>query len=212
MFGVSGLRACQLLPASGAAWGVPARLRYAGWVLLWALGHLAGGAAVGAALGALGGLVWSPAPQSVLAVFSLACLAWALREFGGLRLPMPCWQRQVQRDWMCRLPWGVVALGYGLQLGSGVLTRIKTATTYAALACALLTGSPLWGGVVMATFGLCRALLPGLLGPWLTSPVEALHFSRTVDRYEPTVRRLNALVLLAAAVLLAAQTGESLLD
>jgi hypothetical protein len=204
MFGVSGLRASHLAAADGQPWGPGARLRYALWAALWVVGHGLGGAATGAALGALGGALWAPAPPAGAAVLGLACLGWALAEFRWLRLPMPCWARQVPRGWMGRLPWGVVAVGYGLQLGSGVMTRIKVATTYAVLGCALLTGSPLWGAAVVAVFGLARSLPPGLSGPWLTSPAGALRFSRAVGRYEAAVRRLNGLALLTAALLLAA--------
>ncbi len=204
MFGVSGLRAWQLQTAAGQSWSAGARLHYLLWTGFWVVGHLAGGAVVGALLGALGGMLGLPGAPLALIGLSLACLAWALRELGWLRLPMPSWPRQVNRFWMGRLPWNVVALGYGFQLGCGVMTRIKVATTYAVLACALLSGSVLWGAVILATFGLARALLPGLLGPWVASPMASLACSQAIDRQESHVRLLNGLVLLVAGLLLAA--------
>lgn len=202
MFGVSGLRALQLSERSGGRSSPLAVARYLSWTGSWLVGHVLGGALVGGLLGSLA------APRRLgdagLAGLAVLCLAGAIRELRLGRSPLPCWQRQVNRAWMWRLPWHVVALGYGLQLGSGVATRIKIATTFAALGCALLSGSAVHGALIMGAFGLVRALPPAALGPVLDSPDASRRFSGLIDRHESRVRRLNGLALLAATVLLAA--------
>src|SRR3954471_7191574 len=150
MFGVSGLRIFQLTVASGQGWRPLVRLHYLSWTCCWLAGHVAGGMLIGGLLGTLGARRWAGAAG--LGLLGLACLAGAVRELALVRVALPCWQRQVNRGWMWRLPWDLVALGYGLQLGSGVVTRIKLATTYAALGTACLSGSPVRGGLIMGVF------------------------------------------------------------
>jgi hypothetical protein len=203
MFGVSGLCAQRLTPtAPTPAPRLRARLRYALWVCCWVVSHVAGGALLGGALGWLGARL-SPAAQAVgLGAASAGCLAGALHHLGVVELPLPHCPRQVPRAWMFRWPCELTALGYGLQLGSGVLTRIKSASFHAALGLALLCGSAAGGATVLGLFGLARALPAGLLGPWLASPVASLAFARRLEGHGGWVGRLNGAALLAGAALL----------
>jgi hypothetical protein len=204
MFGVSGLRVQTLLCEAGQQrLTLRLRLLYALWVLVWIVGHVLGGMAVGAALGWLGALASLPGLALLEVVLAGLCLLAALRQAGVLPLPLPQLHRQVPRHWMATLPWSVVALGYGLQLGSGVSTRIRVATVYAVLLCALFSGSALGGALLMGLFGLVRSLPPALLGPRLSAPETAFAFACRVDGHEPWVARLNTLSLCTAAVLLA---------
>jgi hypothetical protein len=134
-----------------------------------------------------------------LALFCILCLLWALREFRLIKLPMPQWQRQVQQQWLGRLPWNLLAVGFGVQLGCAVATRIKTTITYAALCAALLVGSPIRGAIIMGTFGVARALPALIAGPLVASPERSMRFAVHLDRYSTMVARAMAGVLMLAA-------------
>src|SRR5262245_50405091 len=137
MFGVSGLRSRQLqVQYQGTGKRHWPWLRYGVWALIWVAGHVAGGALLGAALGWLGSKVLPKPWPAGLVVLSVGSLVLALHQLQVLRLPLPQLHRQVSRLWLLQLPWNLVALGYGLQLGCGVATRIKVATTYAVFGCA----------------------------------------------------------------------------
>lgn len=131
--------------------------RFARTATAYVIGSTLGGLAIGALAGALG---WLAAPSSrTAAVFvvavSLAAAAADL-SLGGLRLPTV--HRQVNEDWLTAYRGWVYGLGFGFQLGLGVVTIVTTAAVYAALADAVLTGS-VWGGLAIgATFGLVRGL------------------------------------------------------
>jgi hypothetical protein len=139
---------------------------------------------------------------TAVAVVGVLCAIWALAEIKLIAIPMPQWPRQVQRQWLGNIPWGLVALGYGFQLGSAVATRIKITTTYAALCCALLAGSASSGAVIMAAFAAARAIPALVVGPWVTSPDRSRRFAVALDSYAGTVARANATILLVAGILL----------
>ncbi len=112
----------------------------------------------GALLGAGGGLLALGPGPTALAVLALSAAALAFDlGAGGLRLPTV--HRQVDEDWLGRYRGWVVGVGFGAQLGVGVVTIVNTAAVYLALALALLSGSALAGAAVGATFGLVRALM-----------------------------------------------------
>jgi hypothetical protein len=201
MFGVTGLRFRTLSNWASRPW---LRIRFAVWAGLWVTGHALGGFLIGGVLGWAGSTL-SRSGEAVGAVLALGCVALAVRQSGWLRVPLPECRRQVQRGWMMRLPWSVVALGYGLQLGCGVATFITVSTTYAALAFTFLSGSAVRGGIIMGLFGLVRCFPPVVAAPYVASPLESLEFGARVDRYEPWILRANAILLwLTAAVLLVA--------
>lgn len=119
-----------------------------------------GGLVLGLLASGLGALVperwrWSPAAFVVAALLLLAGLVLDLRV-GGLSLPS--WRRQVDVAWIGRYRGWVTGLGYGAQLGFGLVTIITSSTTYAVVVLALLSGTP-WAGIAIGTvFGLVRAL------------------------------------------------------
>src|SRR5262245_1278491 len=127
MFGVTGLHAQQLFSSQEAAGKMlRARFRYGAWALLWIGVHAAGGGTLGALLGWFGSVLPSKGQAAGLLVLSVGCLGWGLHHLGVCRLPMPQIPRQVARPWMVSLPWSLVALGYGTQLGCGIATRVPT--------------------------------------------------------------------------------------
>src|SRR5688572_17754383 len=111
--------------------------RYAVTLTAYVLGCLLGGAAIGLLLGTVGSLV-PVLPALLLA--GIACLAAALADVRGW---LPLGRRQVDEDWLTSYRGWVYGLGFGLQLGLGVVTIVTSAATVAALAVAFLTQSAL---------------------------------------------------------------------
>jgi hypothetical protein len=177
-------------------------VRYGAWSAFWLVGHVVGGAMVGGLLGWIGSHLPQAGRPAALAVLGVLCLLWASAELRLIRVPMPQWPRQVPRVWLGRLPWDVIALGYGVQLGSAVATRIKVTTTYAALACALLAGSVGAGVAIMAVFGAARAVPALIAGPLVASPAQSRRIAMQVDAYATAMAGANATVLIISGVLM----------
>ena len=142
------------------------RARNSRWWLTTAaylLGSLVGGLAVGGLAALLGSAVPEALRTSrwtllVVAVLLLVGLAVDWRGASAV----PSWQRQVDEQWLGRYRGWVYGVGFGAQLGFGLVTIITSTTTYAAVLLAALTGHLGAGLAVGATFGLVRAL-PSLL-------------------------------------------------
>ena len=112
-------------------------------VTTYVIGSVLGGVAIAGALGGLGAAIGlgglSVAVRlGLLAAAVLVGLAFDLR-LGGLRLPTV--HRQVNEDWMVRYRSWVYGLGFGVQLGLGVVTIVTTSAIYAMLLAAALSGS-----------------------------------------------------------------------
>jgi sulfite exporter TauE/SafE len=176
--------------------------RWSVTVSAYVLGSTVAAALLGGALGALGALLpLTPGATAVLVVFlCTAALAFDL-HLGGVVLPTV--HRQVDKDWLDRYRGWVVGVGFGVQLGLGVVTIVTTAAVYLTLALALLTGSPAAGAVVGATFGLVRALVI-LVVARVHRPDQLRVALRRMQALRPLSDRLGiavqALVLLAALV------------
>jgi hypothetical protein len=187
------------------------RARHSRWWLTTAaylLGSIAGGLALGALFALLGALVptsvrTSPVALVVVAALLLLGLALDLRV-GGAELPS--WRRQVDVAWLDRYRGWVMGLGFGGQLGFGLVTIITSSTTYAVALLAALSGDLGAGLVIGGTFGLVRAL-PSLLMGGVRDP-EALHrvfglverAARPVDRVAMVALGGAATTLLVAAI------------
>lgn len=158
--------------------------RWSVTVSAYVLGSALGGTALGAALGGLGQLL--PLQRPAVAAAALALLAGlavpAVAVETGRLPPLPTWQRQVDEDWLHRYRGWLYGFGYGVQLGVGLVTIVTSPLLYAALALAVLTGSPLGGALVGFSFGLARAL-----------PVLALRRVTTAAALGAAHRRLEAL-------------------
>jgi hypothetical protein len=182
-----------------------------GWSVAWLAGHCLGGVAIGALLGAVGARIPENWRTPLGAALAAVTLLWAATELGWMPLKMPQWQRQVQRRWILLLPPPLAALGFGLQLGSAVMTRITSMTVYALMSCVLLSGSPAAGAGWMAVFGLARAAIPLVAAPKLGSPKAALACAMRFDRRGWLARRAGAAVLVATAGALGWTYGRLLL-
>ena len=155
-------------------------------------------AVLGALLGGAGGLLPLGPASVAVAVLALCALALAF-DLGRLRLPTV--HRQVDKDWLDRYRGWVVGVGFGFQLGLGVVTVVNTAAVYLALALAALTGSTAAGAAVGATFGLVRAVVILAVAP-VRRPDQLRAALRRMQLWRPLSERIGitvqALVLLAA--------------
>jgi len=162
------------------------------------LGSTLAAALLGAALGGAGDLL--PLTPGATAALLVAAGALALAaDLGAFGLPTV--HRQVDKDWLDRYRGWVVGLGFGFQLGLGVVTIVNTAAVYLALALALLSGSVAAGAVIGTTFGLVRALVILVVAPvrrpdQLRIALRRLYGWRTLSQRAGIA--VQALVLVAA--------------
>lgn len=122
-----------------------------GWYFL---GSVLGGIAIGAIGGFAGGLLPSGTWRAIAAV--AVCVIGATMDLAG-RMP-PSIHRQVDENWLNRYRGWVYGLGFGFQLGLGVVTIVTTASVYTTIALAILTGSTALGVAIGAVFGMTRAM------------------------------------------------------
>jgi hypothetical protein len=135
--------------ARGNRWGVTAGA--------YLVGSVVGGLAIGAALGTLG-MVLGPLPSSArLGVAAGVAIVGAGADLAGSRLRLPTLHRQVDEQWLGRYRGWVYGVGFGAQLGTGVVTVVTSAATYVVWGLALLSGSAFGGAAIGAAFGFSRA-------------------------------------------------------
>jgi hypothetical protein len=164
------------------------------------VGSTLGGALIGGVLGQLGSVLPATDGMAVgvrlglLAAAAAVGLAFEMR-LGGLRLPTV--RRQVNQDWISAYRGWVVGLGFGLQLGMGVVTIVTTSTVYVMLLAAFLSGGAGSGAVVAGTFGLVRAsVLLSVAG--VTRPEQLGRVDALLRRWDGRARQA---ALAAAGVL-----------
>ena len=188
------------------------RARNSRWWLTttaYLLGSLAGGLAVGG----LAALLGSAVPQDVrgsrwtlvvVAALLLVGLAVDLRNAPSV----PSWRRQVDEQWLTRYRGWVYGVGFGAQLGFGLVTIITSTSTYAVVVLAALTGHLGAGLLIGATFGVVRAV-PSLLMAGVADR-DGLHrvFTRVERWANPAAVAAKVALGGAAAILLAAAVGS----
>ena len=130
-------------------------------VTTYVIGSVFGGVAIAGALGWLGTVIGlgdlSVAVRlGVLAAAVVIGIVFDL-HLGGLRLPTI--HRQVNEDWMVRYRSWVYGLGFGVQLGLGIVTIVTTSAIYAMLVAATLSGSAAAGALMGGVFGFVRAAI-----------------------------------------------------
>ena len=186
--------------------------RRTGWaisVALHALGAGLAAAAFGATLGGAGALLGGPWGGAGLAVVGALAVAYAAREALGLPVPIPERRRQVPEWWRGQLGPHAAALVYGLGLGIGFLTYLRHGTLVAVSALAVVSGDPALGALLLAPFGLARAIgLTAAAGARTPQEVRGV-----VDRLEriatsPLPRAANGLALAGVAALALAAVRE----
>ncbi len=140
------------------------------WVTVTAYttGSAAAATGVGALLGGVGRLGFGTGALAVRAgLLAAAAVGAVVLDATGRRLPS--WHRQVNEDWLADYRGWVYGLGFGAQLGVGVITIVTTASVYLTWVGALLAAGPVAGGIIGGVFGLARAL-PVVASATLRSP------------------------------------------
>jgi hypothetical protein len=180
------------------------RGRRSSWTLtasMHVLGSLAGGAAVGALAGLLGWLVLSGVElHARLAALAAAIVAGIALELARARVPGP--RRQVDERWLDSYRGWVYGLGYGAQLGTGLVTVVVSSAVYVVPAAALLSADPLAGTLIGGVAGALRGLTV-VAAVRVTTPARLVAFHARMRLFERPVR-IAALVF--QAVLVAAAT------
>lgn len=141
----------------------------------FAIGSIGTAAALGAVLGA--SFAFVPHRLRLATAASAAIVAGVVDLTAPDRVPT--WHRQVDEDWLARLRGWVYGIGYGGQLGAGIVTVVTTATVYAWLVAVAGAGSAAAGAVAGAAFGAARA-----------APLLAVRRSDTPASLRATLARL----------------------
>ncbi|MHB1568059.1 MAG: hypothetical protein ACYC0H_02535 [Solirubrobacteraceae bacterium] len=162
------------------------------------LGGVAGGAAVGTLAALLGMLVLGGVSLRLRAA-ALACVLAAGLVWELLNRPVPGPRRQVDERWLDTYRGWVYGLGYGTQLGAGLVTVITNTAVYAVPVAALLSARPAAGAVIGATAGAFRGLTV-LATARVASPARLLAFHLRMRDIERPVRATVLLAQLALTV------------
>ena len=161
------------------------------------IGSLAGGLALGGLAGLLGSALpapWRSSPWALGLAAALLLLGLALDLATGGRM-LPSWRRQVDEQWLTRYRGWVYGIGFGAQLGFGLVTIITSSTTYAAVLLAVLGGSPGAGLLIGTVFGVVRAV-PSLL---MARVRDRAHLHRVFDRVESWANPADIIARVALA-------------
>jgi hypothetical protein len=174
----------------------------AGWYLT---GSVAGGATLGAVLALLAAAVHQIVPATTTAATVTAIVAVGLALLGAAAeagiAPLPIHHRQVNERWLdAYRPW-VYATGFGWQIGTGVVTYIKTSAVYVLIALAALTGDPLVALSVGLLFGLVRGLAV-FASHGITTTSALASFHRRFMELDRPARATVVVVEVAVAVVL----------
>lgn len=182
------------------------RQRWSITVGAYLVGSALGGLALGALAGGLGQLALGGLgdPAALVALAALTITGLVIDAAGG----PPSWRRQVDERWLDRYRGWVYGLGFGGQLGAGVLTIVGSSVVYVTVAAAALTRSATSGAVVGLTFGAVRGL-PVLLGG-TTRTVAALRarLARQEALRSPAARATTAGQAAIAVVAVVAAATE----
>lgn len=182
------------------------RARHSRWWLTTAaylVGSVLGGLAVGGLAALLGALVPASARGSAwgLGLVALALLVGLALDLGVGGRSLPSWRRQVDVAWLDRYRGWVMGIGFGTQLGFGLVTIITSATTYAVVLLAALSGDLRAGMLIGGTFGLVRALPSAFMG-WVTEPADLRRVFVRVEQWAKPADIVAKVALGGAAVVL----------
>jgi len=129
-----------------------------------------------------GAVAYAAFPHAGAWLIGLLALAYAASDVGLLWMPRPTLRQAVPITWWrWWRPYGA-ALAYGAALGIGVMTRIPFGAFYVLCAWCVLKGDPIYGVLLMGTYGAVRALVIFLaswglychrtaITEWFSSPI-----------------------------------------
>lgn len=165
--------------------------RWGPTVAVYLVASTVGGASLGGLLGALG----QGAPtigrhgRAGLVVLGIMILIGAALDAGLVGPRLPSLHRQVNEDWLRRYRGWVYAMGFGIQLGVGVVTIVSISSVYLAFIAALLSGSVATGSLIGGSFGLLRAI-PLLATARVHLPQQLAAMDGALRRWDRPIRRV----------------------
>jgi hypothetical protein len=175
--------------------------RYRTTAAWFVAGGVVGGASLGLCMAALAvGVRAAAIPTTTVA--AIACAGSVLAaasdaRLGGFHLPLH--HRQVNERWLDQFrPW-VYGAGFGWQIGTGLVTYIKTAALYLMILLAALTAGPMTALTIGVLFGLVRGLAV-FLGRNITSSASLAAFHRRFTDFGPVMLGIVVACELVAAV------------
>lgn len=140
------------------------RSRNAHWlttVVAYITGSTVTAGLLGGVLGAIGSVALAPfvTQRMALAVLAGAALLGVAFDSHAADLRLPTVHRQVDDSWMYRYRSWFYGIGFGAQLGIGVVTVVNSSMTYVVLVSELITASPTRGALIGTVFGLARSVV-----------------------------------------------------
>jgi MFS family permease len=186
----------------GTSWGLT--------VGAYLIGSASAGVVLGGLLGWLGDRVLPMSGLSgrggLAALAGLVALGAAVdARLVGRGLPSA--RRQVNEVWLRRYRGWVYGVGFGFQLGLGVVTIVSISAVYMAFFAAFISGSAIAGAVIGGGFGLLRAT-PILATARVHRPEQLAVVNGALRRWDGPARRLAVVVEAGvAAVALLATVG-----
>jgi hypothetical protein len=135
--------------------------------------------------------------MSLVALGAIALIGAAF-DLGVMPFALPTVRRQVDERWLHRYRGWVYGLGFGVQLGLGLVTIVITAAVYATFAASLLSGSAITGAAIGGTFGLARAAT-SLSVAGVTRPDQLPRLDARLRRMDRPSRRIATTMEIAVA-------------
>lgn len=178
----------------GSTWSVT--------VTFFGLGSVAAGAMIGGAVAGVGRVVALDRfpPASRLAALAVLIALGFLVDTGRAHFTLPTIHRQVNEQWLFQYRSWYYGVGFGFQLGLGIVTIITTSAVYLCLAACLLSASPLGGALIGAAFGLTRAATV-LAAARVNTPERLADLGRALERWNDRSRRVTAWGMLGVALM-----------
>ena len=149
----------------------------------YVIGSTAGGLLLGTAGGSLGLLL----PDGDWRFGAIAVVATVGSVMDLARREPPSWRRQVDENWLSSYRGWVYGLGFGVQLGAGLVTIVTSASLYSLVAITILAGSLPLAVAAGALFGLARAVVI-LIARDAVDPVSLRRLMRRLQHGLPAAR------------------------
>lgn len=170
--------------------------RYWLTVVSYILGAATGGVSLGAIMGLFAWAISLIGMGGVLPAAAALTVA-ALWDLSGVSVPTL--RRQVDENWLPRYRGWVYGVGFGAQLGFGLITYVTTSLTYGFVAAAVLSGDPVVAVAAGAIFGVVRGLSV-LVTATISTPERLRALFRAVNTARTTARLSTAAAVLLIVV------------